>query len=262
LTGVNLPHNKLMSKPTPQDLAKAVDLTQYIIDPVFQEILTRLLTLKPGISVMEHMLAMKDVGRTRAEGITFWVKDYMKFRMAIAFAKNNTGQLAFHWDNRKVWIYELAAVSTDGQGYRQIGSPSLHCAVGDTLCNVHVDEFGFVERGPNGEYFTPNLGRHIGDELFWRAKVRPLLLQGLRKMPHYLAEPASKLLDHTNLILPSMDDRYGLDINDRWRPRVGMGVKGKLNDRVDVGFEFTCGNVNCHDHSFFLRFSIDIDPPK
>src|SRR6267143_1557511 len=153
-------------------------------------------------------------------------------------------------NNRMVCIYALAAAATDGEGYREIGQPSLHCAISKTICNVHLDEFGFVGVGPDGEeYLTPESIRHIIDELFWRAKIRPLVRKALdTALPSFLSLPAGELLDRTYIVAPTKDNKYDL--------RLGVGMKFKVRDRVDLRFEYTCGNPNCSDSSKTATLSI------
>lgn len=206
---------------------------------------------------------MLEVGRTISEGIKFVPKSSNSFRLSVAFTRTqeNASLQAFHWDNRKVWINRLAALFTDGEGYREIGSPSLHCSIAKQECSVHIDEFGFVERGRNGgTYFNLESLRHSGDELFWRAIVRPQLIKGLELMlPDYLSVPAGKLLDRTYLVMPSAENNYNFsDINlgvdgsnlrgRNFKPRIGAGVKLFENNKVKLKFEYTCGNRNCTDN--------------
>jgi len=221
----------------------------YLVDPVYTTIAARFLRFTPQIRINDHIDAMKGVGRTHSEGITFLVKNDLRLRMALVSA-TISGKRAFHWDNRMVWIYALAAAATDGEGYREIGQPSLHCAISKTICNVHLDEFGFVGVGPDGEeYLTPESIRHIIDELFWRAKIRPLVRKALdTALPSFLSLPAGELLDRTYIVAPSKDNKYDL--------RLGVGMKFKVRDRVDLRFEYTCGNPNCSDSSKTATLSI------
>jgi len=249
-----------MADPTQYDRDHSVAETDYLVDPVYHQVANRLLDLIPGISPKDHIDVMKEVGRTRGEGITFWAKKSEDLRAAIVTARNRSGQVAFHWDNRQIWVYRLAALATDGDGYREVGRPSLHCAIGAGLCNIHIDEFGFVERGSDGDvYITPEALRHIFDELGYKTVVRPIIYKGLKALlPRDLAEPAMKLLDQTYVKIPSMADRYGFGVDDKWHPRVGFGVKAPLGKRVELRFEYTCGNTNCSDHSEVVTLSLDL----
>lgn len=227
---------------------------EYLANPVYMEIANRFLRVTPPILIGDHIAKMTEVGRTISEGITFEMKSNLKFGMEVASAKSErfSNMKAFHWDDRKVWIYKLAALVTDGQGYREIGKPSLHIAIGTTTCNIHIDEFGFVGSGPNGEeYFTPDLFPHIVDELGYRAYVRPAVQKVLDLgLPRFLSEPAKKLVDLTYFVAPSARNRYDL--------RFGPGIKLLSNKKVDLRFEFTCGNLNCSDSQAMLQFSLDL----
>lgn len=226
-----------------------IPLAEYLFHPVFDPLSRRLLTFTPRINLLEHIDVMQEIGRTHSEGVTFRPKDAAKFRRAVAGARNGN-QLAFHWDNRKVWVNKLAALFTDGEGYREIGQPSLHIAIGKDTCNVHLDEFGFVAFGPDGKpYFHAGSVGHVGDELFYRAIIRPKLMLVLGKaLPNFLAAPALKLMDHSYLVLPNQKNNFGFDINKKWKPRVGMGLQFKPHEKVKLRFEYTCGNRSCSDN--------------
>jgi hypothetical protein len=235
-------------------LEVSIFMSDYLFNPVFTQIARRLLSFSPKINILEHIDEMIEVGRTTSEGITFKAKNHNKFRMEVAFTKINpySNLPAFHWDDRKVWVFKLAALATEGEGYREIGRPSLHIAVGPEKCNVHIDEFGFVERGADGEtFFTPELGRHIFDELIWRDKIRKNLIKAMDKgLPNFLFVPAAELLDRTYLLAPSAENRYEL--------RFGPGVKLMSNKWFDMKFEFSCGNLNCTDNRTMLKMSFNV----
>lgn len=51
-------------------------------------------------------------------------------------------------------------------------SPRFHCAVADDVCNIHIDETGFVLTGPNGEMVVdPDFLQHLLNELIWKTKA-------------------------------------------------------------------------------------------
>jgi hypothetical protein len=237
-----------------------IDESIYLSNPVYQEVSDRLLGLKPPISLREHIDVMKELGRTHSEGVTFLVKDAKILRTAVVNAKNDHGQAAFHWDDRKVFIFFLAALFTDGEGYREIGQPSLHCAIGNPICNIHIDDFGFLARGSDGkEYITPDALRHIVDELVFRAKIRPVLIAALKKvLPHQIANPAAKLFDNMYFRTPSSQNNYDFGMDDKFHPRVGVGVNIVGNKTVEVRFEYTCGNLNCTDRSYMVNVVLNV----
>ncbi|MEO8072113.1 MAG: hypothetical protein ABI686_02590 [Acidobacteriota bacterium] len=238
----------------------------YSNDPVYTEIQNRFLRFSPRIDIGGHIDSMIEIGRTISEGITFKPINSLRLKMDIAFTHLDrySSQRAFHWDNRKVWINKLAAFFTDGEGYREIGTPSLHCAISQEKCNIHIDEFGFIALTPSGEeYFTPDLFRHIGDELIWRDKIRKNTIKFLKfSLPNEIAEPAAKLLDHTYFVIPNSQDRYGFDINNKFKPRIGLGFKLWNNNVIDLRFEYTCGNSNCSDTRKMVWLSLDFDKLK
>jgi hypothetical protein len=221
-------------------------------NPVYMEIAARFYRFSPAIRLEDHIDQVTDIGRTISEGVFFKPKDSLKFRMEVAFTKLDeySGIRAFHWDDRKVWVYRLAALATDGEGYREIGQPSLHIAIGSDVCNVHIDEFGFFGLDPNGlPYLGPESIRHIADELGYRVYVRGPLIKLLKfGLPDAIAEPAAKLLDATYLVAPGASNRY--------EKRVGIGVKLLDRKYYDLRFEYTCGNINCSDGRYMLNLSL------
>ena len=53
---------------------------------------------------------------------------------------------------------------------------SIHAAIMDDICNVHIDEIGFVMRGIGSEGgMTPDFGQHLVDELLWKTFLSPVL---------------------------------------------------------------------------------------
>ena len=238
----------------------------YSHEPVYTEIQNRFLRFNPQIKIGEHIESMIEIGRTISEGITFKPVNSLRLRMDIAFTNSDkyANQRAFHWDNRKVWIYKLAALATDGEGYREIGTPSLHCAISQEKCNIHIDEFGFLVRNHLGDVsLTPDLFRHIGDELIGRDKIRKYAIRLLKlSLPYEIAEPAAQLLDRTYVVIPSSQDRYGFDINNKFKPRIGLGAKIFNNKVIDLRFEYTCGNSSCSDNQKMVWLSLDFDKLK
>jgi hypothetical protein len=224
----------------------------FLGNPVYMEIAARFYRFNPPIRLENHIEYATEVGRTISEGVYFKPKDSLRFRMEVAFTKLDqySGIAAFNWDNRNVWIHRLAALATDGEGYREIGQPSLHIAIGPEKCNVHIDEFGFIGIGPDGRpYVGPESIRHIGDELIWRAKIRPVLIKGLSlALPDAIADPAAQLLDATYIVLPGASNRY--------EGRVGVGVKLMDRKYYDLRFEYTCGNRDCSDNRYMVNLNL------
>lgn len=235
-------------------------MTYHSHEPVYIAIADRFLRFRPQILIGQHIEKMIKIGRTVSEGIEFVAKSSNTLQLAIVSTRTQEDSRlqAFHWDNRKIWIHALAALATDGEGYREIGTPGLHCAIGKVKCSVHIDEFGFVGRGANGgTYFTPECVRHVVDELVWRAILRPKLIKGLQlALPSQLAEPAAQLLDRTYIITPSAANNYNLAGN-KFKPRLGVGVKFIEKKQINLKFEYTCGNLNCSDNQAKVKLSVE-----
>lgn len=227
-------------------------IDDYQGNPVYMEIAARFYRFSPLIRLEDHIEYVTDIGRTISEGVFFKPKNSLKFRMEVAFTKldSYSGIRAFHWDDRKVWVYRLAALATDGEGYREIGQPSLHIAINTDICNVHIDEFGFFGLDPNGlPYLGPEAIRHTFDELGYRVYVRGPLIKLLKfSLPDAIAEPAAKLLDTTYLVAPGASNRYDL--------RFGLGAKILDRKYFDLRFEYTCGNMHCSDGRYMVNLSL------
>jgi hypothetical protein len=133
------------------------------------------------IDIRAHIKSMWKLKRRLEEGFYFVPKDVGKWEAALIHA-------GFQHDLREKHlgfipsVGALAALATTGQGYRERGSPSLHCAVARDMCNVHLDNIGFRFNG-----YSPDAGQHIVDELLWQDNVVPFLgkifsLSGLSKL--------------------------------------------------------------------------------
>jgi len=221
-------------------------------NPIYMEIASRFYRFSPAIRLEDHIESVTEIGRTVSEGVFFKPKNSLSFQMEVAFTKLDqySGLRAFHWDDRKIWIYRLAAAATDGEGYREIGQPSLHIAIAPDVCNVHIDEFGFWGFDSNGNaYLGPEAIRHTFDELGYRVYVRGNLIKLLKfGLPDAIAEPAAKLLDTTYLVAPGASNRYEL--------RFGLGAKLLDRKYFDLRFEYTCGNINCTDSRYMVNLSL------
>ncbi len=236
--------------------------------PTYNAIAERLTQLSPGIDLGKHIEhgtkdfdAKIEIGPTTSEGVSFVPRDPIALRNAIVAAKNKNGLPAFHHDNRKNWIFRLAAVATHGGGYREIGSPSLHCAIASDVCNIHLDDFGFVSVGSDGKtYFTPDALPHIGDELIFRAYVRKYLRKAMvASLGEHVAAPATLLLDRSYLALPTLSKLNMSKLTNTVDLRAGLGLKVAETNTVKLRFEATCGNKHCSDGQYMMTLDIDLD---
>lgn len=103
---------------------------------------------------------------------------------------------------------------------------SLHCAVTRVICNIHIDEMGFVMESADGEIaVNPDFLRHTIVELLWKTNLRG-------KLPDWA-------VDHVNLIIPSSPNKYS---------RVGVSFDLVQSDKVKLAVTGTCGlagGFNC-----------------
>lgn len=159
-----------------------------------------------------------------------------------------------HLSLRGHWVGNLSFLATEGIGFRQIwqtfpaerpvAAPdsrtgpamdpkhsarfgdsqnlpdltSVHCAVAKRICNVHIDEMGFIVTDGKGNVIVdPDALRHIFVELLWKTD-----LQG--KLPFWA-------LDHVNFAIPSSP----LDFS-----RVGVSVDVAQFGPVKIALNGTC----------------------
>jgi hypothetical protein len=78
---------------------------------------------------------------------------------------------------------------------RRIDITSLHVALTPEICQIHIDDVGFVLRGPRGLYgMSPDFLQHLLNELVLKTYVLPNV--------------SPWLADHLPIILPGSDNRY------------------------------------------------------
>ncbi|MBS8226704.1 hypothetical protein [Vannielia litorea] len=179
------------------------------------------------INLPSHISAVKSLGKTYGVGFKFQPRDADLFEAALKRA-------AFEHDNRRHFCDAVAAGATQGEGYREIGVPSLHVAVSSGICSVHIDTFGFVALGPDGEkIYTPDALQHVIDELLWQdvilgkvAEYSPLAANALRRV-HFVG-PSSQ-----NNYRPQVGAR--LNLVDRPGLRLGLEVTRDLSGETRGG---------------------------
>jgi hypothetical protein len=62
-----------------------------------------------------------------------------------------------------------------GEAGRRLTFTALHAAVAARVCNVHIDERGFVVSTPEGAVITPTFWGHLANELLLKTKFRDWL---------------------------------------------------------------------------------------
>jgi hypothetical protein len=121
------------------------------------------------------------------------------------------GRFAPLWDKRFGGQFGAA-----GTGDKRMDLTSVHVALSDEICNIHIDDVGFVLRGLDGQgAMDPDAIQHLTNELLWKT---------------YLAPHISKWLgDHLTLDLPSSRTGYrpmiGLTLD---LPEEGMSISATL----------------------------------
>lgn len=111
---------------------------------------------------------------------------------------------------------------------------SVHAALAEKICNVHIDEVGFVMRGPSGAFLTLDFGQHAANELGLKDKLAPLLGRGIGRMFRVDGkEVGNWIAKNINLELPSHRDSY--------RKGVGVSVTPTPNLKISAKFTAKCG---------------------
>lgn len=132
---------------------------------VYQTIANRFSDLHT-IYIADHIQKILKVGYTVGEGFSFTPKDHRHLISALKRTKK------FHPDDRRDFFGAAAASQTEGDGWREEGLTSLHCAIAPAVCSVHIDSIVFVLSGPSGASgpggkYSPDLFQHILHDLGW-----------------------------------------------------------------------------------------------
>src|SRR5215217_7907801 len=93
-----------------------------------------------------------------------------------------------------------------GQGRyaRKVDITSLHVALTPAACNIHIDNVGFVLRGPRSVVgLDPDFVQHLINELVWKSILREWILGKYGE-----TSKALWAVDHPSLMLPSSDTEY------------------------------------------------------
>ena len=234
---------------------------------VFKEIYKRVLAL--GLDLDFHIGSHLEAGRSRLEGINFVAKNHQVLIDALTTLTYPGGGKVFAAGSKSMSGHlplQLSYKATEGTGFRQIwwaprpdqpvGQPSadmnarfsanfgdsrnlpdlssLHCAVSPTLCNIHIDEMGFVLADEKGNVIVnPDALRHILVELLWKTN-----LQG--KLPFWA-------LDRINFDIASSPLAFS---------RAGVGVDVVQSKRLKVSLRGSCaidGAMECSGTVTFGR---------
>ena len=221
---------------------------------VFKKIYARMEGL--GVDLDEHIDSHLEAGRLILDGINFVAKDHNRLLDALTNLKYPGGDTVFFRGARSArghFVGNVSYLATEGIGFRQIwqtfpgerpigpnapNSPamdpkasarfgdsqnlpdltSVHCAVSKRICNVHIDQMGFVVTDANGTVIVdPDALRHIFVELLWKTD-----LQG--KLPFWA-------LDDINFIIPSSPNEFS---------RLGISIDVAKFGRVNIALNGSC----------------------
>lgn len=87
---------------------------------------------------------------------------------------------------------------------RKVDITSLHVALTPAACNIHIDNVGFVLRGPRSVVgLDADFLQHLVNELGWKTIARDALVEKYGE-----TSKAVWAVDHVDVILPSSDTRY------------------------------------------------------
>lgn len=182
------------------DKRREMGIGEYLGSQVYRDICKRLYE-RHHIKFPDHVASILSVGVTNGQGIEFVARDAAKFEALLRMPK-------FAPDDKEHLCDRVASSATKGQGYREVGVPSLHIAVAPELCSVHIDTFGFVAIGPDGKkYYNPDAIQHIFDELLLQDKFVGWVTRHNRTL--------GAMLGHAHFVGPSSRNRYRLAIGGR-----------------------------------------------
>ena len=207
----------------------------------YTEISRRLAKFRPGVRLGDHVKCFIEEADSLLDGFTFKAKNadlliealkhcQAEGQKAFAMAKNETQK-----GLEKHFPIAASFLKTHGVGFREIwrgpvlsdrpltrhpdlnitwaddvGLPdisSLHCAVAADVCNIHIDQMGFVIEDENGELVVdPDALEHIVNELWLKTDLKG-----------YAPKWMGGAFDRLSLILP--DSRNGYS---RMGPRIGQ----------------------------------------
>jgi hypothetical protein len=136
------------------------------------------------------------------EGFYFRPKSVGLFAAAISDARQ------FQLDDRADPIGGIAAFATVGKGYREINSPSLHVAIHERVCSIHIDSFAFLIASPwGGTVIQPDALQHILDELILRMPMAWFRRKGLTW--------AAAVMQSIHSVLPNSSNQFSPELGFR-----------------------------------------------
>ncbi len=107
-----------------------------------------------------------------------------------------------------------------GEAGKKLTFTALHAAVSKGVCNVHIDERGFVMNTPDGVVITPSFWGHFANELLLKTKFRDWLDGKLpdNMIGNFVVESVNRL----SLQFPNAENHFA-------------GLRGRVNDISGLG---------------------------
>ena len=141
------------------------------------------------------------VGLTKAAEQRAWgfreIADSLQHRARSARARRASN--TYSGENR----HSLRFGQTPAAYARKVDITSLHVALTPAACNIHIDNVGFVLRGPRSVVgLDVDFVQHIVNELVWKSILREWILGKYGE-----TSKALWAVDHLSLMLPSTDTR-------------------------------------------------------
>lgn len=175
------------------------------------------------------------------EGIFFRPKSVGLFAAAISDARQ------FQLDDRADPIGGIAAFATVGKGYREISSPSLHVAIHERVCSVHIDSFAFLIASPyGGGVIQPNALQHILDELILRMPMAWFRRKGMTW--------AAAVLQSIHSVLPNSSNQFSPELGFR----IEIGRKPDQNWMKNTPDIYLEGTYNLSSKEYKRELSIQL----
>ena len=101
-----------------------------------------------------------------------------------------------------------------GETGKRLTFTALHAAVAASVCNVHIDERGFVVSTPEGAVVTPTFWGHLANELLLKTKFRDWLDGAIGD--NLVGSLVVEVVNRLSLRFPDAENRFA-------------GLRGKMN---------------------------------
>ncbi len=249
------------------DAMRQTQLATAMDKPVYKEIARRLANFDPPVILDNHVAKIFRINDTTLDGVNFMARDYKKLTKALIAAQAGGGDAFAHTTlkDRDHWALKASFGATDGVGFREnfrvkisdrpladsgphdsysrrsarrfAGAfaentsvpdvSSLHCAVSIGMCNIHIDEMGFVLIDEDGRpVVDADFVQHLVNELIFKTYGKKIL--------------PDAMVDRVNLILPNSFVEFN---------RIGVSVDLYKTKNYRVAVSGTCSVFGEHECS-------------